>query len=409
MNNNYPYIRTPKSFLLGALLFITVSCSPKPFTNSQSSNIAIDVETVLNRIKNYHNNNHLVKTSWDYKRISTAYSDTDYNSYTFIRDTTIDFSVKTVTNWNYFEYLKTSTAFYKDSVGFFFNPFIEKDSCKRKIESENLKSSFKNMPPFMHKNASNLNIINHDSSIIQIKSYPNGDSLLITNNFAKSKYTLFVNSLGQYEYYEQELRGQMIGIDIIQRDVFDNFTYKDTSSLDVDLFLSIKECPPYKKREPEPLKEIVDIDSFFLNKKFDYSKMGGYLDTSIFTNSGKITLLDYSWLGCGPCLLIMNIFPRLLDSFENELQLVFIDPVTDTSQSVFATQLLNKHELNGRVEYKLMSHAEDIFTFNGVIEAYPVLLIIDKNGIVRKVKTGIEKDEDAFETLYKMIKEVLKE
>ena len=404
--------KTAIKLLFGVFLFVC-SCTSNRLNTANSKSqrkIPVEAEEVIERIKNYHSNTHLVKISWDYRRISTAYSDSDFRSISFVYDSINDFFLRSAIFWKYHEQYGVFSSFEYDSFNYDFGPSNICDSCVRKGKVSNVPNkAYTGAPPYFMFYDYEIGILKHDSSFIEVKKEMRGDSLLITNNFKKCKYTLFVNNLGQYEYYEEELRGKMAGIDIIQRRVLDNFKYKDTSEIDIDFYLSLDECPPYVKSKDTVKKEIVDLDTFFLNKKFDYSKMGGYLDTSIFTNSGKIIILDYSWLGCGPCLLIMNIFPRLLDSFENELQLVFIDPVTDTSQSVFATQLLNKHELNGRVEYKLMSHAEDIFTFNGVIEAYPVLLIIDKNGIVRKVKTGIEKDEDAFETLYKMIKEVLKE
>lgn len=403
-------IKIYKLLFLGSFLF-ACSCTSNRLNTANSISqrkIPVEAEEVIERIKNYHSNTHLVKISWDYRMISTAYSDSDFRSISFVYDSINDFFLRFAVFWKYYEQYGVFSSFEYDSFNYDLGPSNLYDSCVRKAKVSQVPSKqYTGAPPYFMFYDYEIEILKHDSSFIEVKKETRGDSLLITNNFKKCKYTLFVNNLGQYEYYEEELRDKMLGIDIIQRKVMDNFVYKDTNGIDIDFYFSLDECPPYVKSKDTVKKEIVSPDIFFLNKSFDYSQMGEYIDTTRFSNSNKIIILDYSWLGCGPCLLIMNIFPRILDSFENEIDVLFIDPISDTSKSIFATQLLNKHNLLERVEYKLMSHAEKVFTFDGIVNEYPLLLIIDKKGIVRKVKIGMGKDEDAFETIYNMIKEVL--
>ncbi len=78
-------------------------------------------------------------------------------------------------------------------------------------------------------------------------------------------------------------------------------------------------------------------------------------------------------------------------------------------------ELFDKYKVRDRVKHIFTMGDQYETTFHNVISAYPTLLIIDKKGVVRFVKVGvnynndISNTEDVFETLKKEILKILNE
>jgi hypothetical protein len=51
----------------------------------------------------------------------------------------------------------------------------------------------------------------------------------------------------------------------------------------------------------------------------------------------------------------------------------------------------------------LVSEYKNEVTFNGIVQSYPTMLFIDKNGVVRHIKVGVKIEENLFDVLKEII------
>lgn len=192
---------------------------------------------------------------------------------------------------------------------------------------------------------------------------------------------------------------------VTQTEIFSNIRYKDTV-IDIYPYFELDTCERINYNNTIPKSEVptVSNDSFFLNNKYDTAPFADYMDTLVFTKPDKIILLEYDFLSCFPCLIAMQSYSRLLDSLGDKIQIIIIAPIDPTTKSPLADKLMEKYNIKGRVDYHLLREGADKITYVRYIKNYPLLLVIDKDGIVRAVKVGINKDEDSFEAIYNLVK-----
>jgi peroxiredoxin len=126
-------------------------------------------------------------------------------------------------------------------------------------------------------------------------------------------------------------------------------------------------------------------------KPFSLKKMNGET-VSESGIKGKVTVMNFWYTGCRPCIREMPDLNKLVDKYGETVN--FLAPAFDTRDEVQA--FLNKSEF----KYESLPDSK---TFNESlgINVYPTHLIIDKEGIVRKVIFGANDD------IYEQIEEAL--
>ncbi len=118
------------------------------------------------------------------------------------------------------------------------------------------------------------------------------------------------------------------------------------------------------------------------------------------TNSlhGKIIVVKFWFLKCGPCLEEIPELNRLVDRYKNESDVQFIAPATDDFDAV--RRFMSKKSFR----YTILPDSYDIHG-DFKVAGYPTHLIIYRNGNVGKVLTG--KNSKLYDVLSKAIDEGL--
>jgi hypothetical protein len=237
--------------------------------------------------------------------------------------------------------------------------------------------------------------------VIQKKA---GDSIYITKKDKNVAYKLFVDSNSRIRFYQEIIYFEAAEFPITQTVTFDSFYYSD-SIIDIEPYLKLKTCPPVPKKKPSKVKEPT-LDEMFLNKRFDFKPFVKYIDSNLILNSGKITVLDFSFLSCFGCVLLLKSYEKILDSFSNQMDVILIDPVDPRGKNLIINKTLKDNNIYERIKYYITFDDAYETTFNNKIKAYPTLFFLDKNGIVRLIKIGVQIDENIYETFKKEIERI---
>lgn len=101
------------------------------------------------------------------------------------------------------------------------------------------------------------------------------------------------------------------------------------------------------------------------------------------TNSlyGKVVIIKFWFLRCGPCLEEIPELNRLVDKYKKNSDVVFIAPATDSFSAV--RKFLSKRSF----KYTILPDSYDIHG-DFKVAGYPTHMVIFKNGEVGKVFTG---------------------
>ncbi len=158
-----------------------------------------------------------------------------------------------------------------------------------------------------------------------------------------------------------------------------------------------------------PEKRKVDIDSLIAASQmhdavraphFELNDLNGR-KISLADFSGKAIVIDFWATWCGPCKAELPHFQKLVDSFKENEQVVFLAISTDMAPQVVQRFVLE----NGYTFPVLMD--------KGVAKAYgvrgiPTLFVIDKEGFIRYKHIGFNSNVDFEEMLTREINLVLK-
>ncbi len=360
---------------------------------------ANDVKSVLDELrliqtKILNCNKSKISVSWRYQLINPAYTDTTIELFDFSYDPA---HRKTYLKYQYldFDTIYTSILFatgndyrYKEDEEFRF-------SCYKTTTIEKVKKYWiPSIPYYMHPLANRFSFDTVEFKI-EIEHKENGDTVKFTAKNNELVRLFFINSLGYIMYYEETFYFSMAKSEFSQKIIYDQMKYSNTS-FNISPYYKLRKCPPIT---PQKIEKPLAADSFFFNKKFNYHPLLKYIDSNNFQSHSKILLIDYSFLSCFGCVLLLKSYEKLLDSFNNEIDILLIDPVDERGREFAVKLQLEKYKIKNRVKHYLVKDAAWEITYHRIINTYPTLLLIDKNGIVRYVKIGVNIDEDVFETL----------
>lgn len=124
--------------------------------------------------------------------------------------------------------------------------------------------------------------------------------------------------------------------------------------------------------------------------KFNLKDLNGVEYTNENTK-GKVVVLKCWFIACAPCI---EEFPRLnelVEKYKNRTDVVFISLAFDSKEK------LEPFLLKKPFHYAVVPDQKQFTFYDLDVKSYPTHIIIDKNGIIRKVVTAADEMIDALE------------
>ena len=112
---------------------------------------------------------------------------------------------------------------------------------------------------------------------------------------------------------------------------------------------------------------------------------------------GKVLFLNFWFMSCKPCIKEMPILNKIVKTYKNK-DVVFISFANEDSIK------LQKFLKTKKFNFKVVPNAGRILidTFK-LFAAWPTSIIIDKNGIIRLIKTGEVKLNETSELINRLL------
>ena len=348
-------------------------------------------------------NKGVINVSWRYRLKNSSYSDStvEYNKFYFNSKVNEIFSTNDYIDIDT-NYL--STLVIKKNQFFFIEDDPKLIKCKEKTNLDFFKKYW--CRDLLHLSHPLARKITYDTNyysykVVQLNA---GDSIYISKKDKNVEYKLFVDSNSRIRFYQEIIYFEAAEFPITQTVTFDSFYYSD-SIIDLEHYLKLKTCPPVPKKKPSKVKEPT-LDELFLNKRFDFKPFVKYIDSNQILNSGKITVIDFSFLSCFGCVLLLKSYEKILDSFSNQMDVILIDPVDPKGKNLIINKTLKDNKIYERIKYYITFDDAYETTYKNKIKAYPTLFFLDKNGIVRLIKVGVNIDENIYNTFKKEIERI---
>lgn len=159
--------------------------------------------------------------------------------------------------------------------------------------------------------------------------------------------------------------------------------------------------PAFSQEEAAKRNAAIEVfKSRLVNKPMNNFKLTG-LDKQVWDLQklkGKIVVMNFWFTQCGPCIKEMPFLNELVAE-NREKAVVFIAPAPENENQV------NKFLKKNNFSYQIIPSSLDYIT-SLKIENFPTHLIIDKEGIIRKVFIGYSDDikEKLQEEINKLVK-----
>lgn len=350
-------------------------------------------------------NKEILNVSWRQRKHNSAYFDTSYSyKQIYYKSKNKDLYVSYIN-------ILPDTIFYNLFVGdssryIFVNKTRSNEYCNKEATIDYFKNYWReDLLPLSHPEAKKIIV---DTAFYMYKIYhlKNKDSFTITHKEKDLTRTFVVDHNGRIRYFKAIFKFEIAQIPIVETIIYDLFVYKD-SIIDVKPFFNLNKCQPLIINNKSAFEEF-NLEDTFLNKRFTFNPLAKHLDSNKILNSGKITILEYSYLSCFGCALLLKSYDKILDSFSNEIDIIIIDPIDKPVQKPLIEKTLKQHQVLNRIEYLMAYNDAKTVTLGNKIQSYPILFFIDKHGIVRCIKDGVSMDENIYKTFKKEIERILK-
>jgi len=124
--------------------------------------------------------------------------------------------------------------------------------------------------------------------------------------------------------------------------------------------------------------------------KFDLTDLNGIEYTNKNTK-GKIVVLKCWFIACAPCVAEFPALNELVEKYKNRTDVVFISLAFDAAKD------LDSFLLKKPFRYAVVPDQKQFMFYDLDVKSYPTHIIIDQNGIIRKVVTKADEMIDALE------------
>lgn len=150
------------------------------------------------------------------------------------------------------------------------------------------------------------------------------------------------------------------------------------------------------KSIPDVIKNVVDeaYKNFRMEgtvfPKISVKDLNGVEYTNENTK-GKVVVLKCWFIACAPCVAEFPQLNELVEKYKNRTDVVFISLAFDSKEKL-ETFLLKK-----TFRYAVVPDQKQFTFYDLDVKSYPTHIIIDKNGIIRKMVTSADEMIDALE------------
>jgi thiol-disulfide isomerase/thioredoxin len=202
-----------------------------------------------------------------------------------------------------------------------------------------------------------------------------------------------------YTYYQIRLAQDFIGYDV-DSSVMQKADFLKKLSGGKCIALKVgkeKERPVYQLfqlKEPKP--DIITVTVQMANDALRLMKMEGKpIPPFRFTDinekaydteqmKGKVSLIKCWFINCVACVAEFPELNKLVDQYKDRNSIQFISLASDSKKDLVAFLAKRKFK------YAVIPAADDYMTNKLAVAAYPTHILVDKNGIIKKVTNSIE-------------------
>jgi cytochrome c biogenesis protein CcmG/thiol:disulfide interchange protein DsbE len=204
---------------------------------------------------------------------------------------------------------------------------------------------------------------------------------------------LSYNTYGQTEYYSTDGENRISRMELDKMSI--GLKEKYTKVLGKKMYVTIKIDETNKVKDSIIHKITFDIKdsktdenfttgplSDFKNKEFPNFDLKTLLGENFNSEKikGKPTMINFWFTKCSPCIDEMPILNKIAEKYKDDFNFIAITYETQAN----VQQFLKKYSFN----FKHLVDANEFIDSLG-IQAYPMNLFLDKNGVLKYVKGGI--------------------
>ena len=134
---------------------------------------------------------------------------------------------------------------------------------------------------------------------------------------------------------------------------------------------------------------------------FTVELVGGE-EITLSKQNGKIVLLNFWATWCGPCVREMPAFERLAEEYKDEVVVIAVNCMEDENT---VSDFIKDNGYTFPVAFDVKGEICQKYPSDGI----PYTLVIDKEGVIRKIYLGAGDAEEQYEEYKKAIEDVLGE
>ncbi|HRP51957.1 MAG TPA: TlpA disulfide reductase family protein [Fluviicola sp.] len=246
------------------------------------------------------------------------------------------------------------------------------------------------------ENANNILSYSDSSDLLKIEiSFPDDD------DFYDQKEVLYIEKTKKII---QKITYQVKYKDQIQQNIWsiNNVKFDQTKDSDFDSIVSnhfktykIEDYKPLTEEDYKLLEDGAAAPTIVGTIYPDYNK-------TIDLKYDKITILDFWYTSCMPCIKAIPHLNALVEKYKGEIKIIGVNPFEYQSHK---KEKIEEFLIRTPIDYSILLTEDIPQAFN--VKAFPTLYIIDSNGKVRYSQIGLSDNtyEDLNEILGKLINE----
>lgn len=179
-------------------------------------------------------------------------------------------------------------------------------------------------------------------------------------------------------------------------DFNDKILFKENNDLDTESYDTII--------YPTLLGQVVGnkVGDICINKQI---KLIGSDETfSIAKNRGKITVINFWYTGCTPCVLELPHFNKLYEEYKDYMTVIAIHEANDyASDKEYVQEFIDDYFGDFSILFGADDTVSEYYKALGGIDSWPMTIIVDQDGIVSFIRHGKLSEEDLRAEINKLL------
>ncbi len=149
---------------------------------------------------------------------------------------------------------------------------------------------------------------------------------------------------------------------------------------------------------------ITDTNKILKISKLNYFDCKEKVNKKLNLNDSQLYIIDFTYIRCAPCISLLNILDTIKDIYKSKIEIIPLDPLDKYPKD---SSLINYYFKKYKSSHNLfLIDKNELFRLGIEIEAYPHLLIVKNNKII-KVFNGYQ-ENGMLEKMLNVIDENLK-